>query len=225
MLPEIGVIFDAGTAIYRASEYLQTDSLDVYLTHVHLDHCVGLTFLFDFRAKCPELGEIRVFGEPAKLEAIEKHLLSELLFPVHPPCEMAPLVSEATLPDGGRLTYFPLEHPGGSVGYRIDWPDRSMAYVTDTVASPEADYVEKIAGVDLLVHEAYFGDGDSDQAALTGHSCISEVARVAAKADVGVLVLVHINPLIDDDSELDLAAAQEIFPNTQIGVDRMEIDF
>lgn len=225
MLPELGVIFDAGTAIYRASEHLATDSLDIFLSHVHLDHSIGLTFLFDLKAKRPELATIRVFGETAKLAAVEEHLFSELLFPVHPPCEMKPLETEQTLPDGGRLTHFPLEHPGGSVGYRIDWADRSMAYVTDTVASPDAAYVEKIAGVDLLVHEAYFQDDQSEQAELTGHSCLSEVACVAAQAQVGRLVLVHINPLLDDDSEIDLAGARQTFANTEIGVDRMEIDF
>ena len=47
MLPELGVAFDAGTATYRVSEYLSTDSLDIFLSHAHLDHVVGLTFLFD----------------------------------------------------------------------------------------------------------------------------------------------------------------------------------
>lgn len=225
MLPELGVLLDAGTAIYRASEHVSTDALDVYLTHAHLDHCIGLTFLFDLRAKRPELGPIRVYAEQEKLAAIENHLFSELLFPVHPPCEMKPLQKQVRLADGGRLTHFPLEHPGGSVGYRIDWADRSMAYVTDTVASPDAAYVDKITGVDLLIHEAYFQDDQPDQAKLTGHSCLSQVAQVAAKANVGRLVLVHINPLLDDDSEIELSRARQQFANTEIGVDRMEIDF
>jgi ribonuclease BN (tRNA processing enzyme) len=42
---------------------------------------------------------------------------------------------------------------------------------------------------------------------------------------VGRLVLVHINPLVTDDSHIDLAAARRIFANTEIGVDRMEIEF
>jgi ribonuclease Z len=139
--------------------------------------------------------------------------------------ELKPLAREITLSDGSRLTHFPLKHPGGSLGFRIDWPDRSMAYVTDTVARHDAEYVEKIRGVDLLIHEAYFTDELAEQAELTGHSCLGKVAEVAAEAQVGRLVLVHINPLIKDDAELDLTATRTIFRNIEIGVDRMEIDF
>ena len=47
MLPDIGVLLDAGSAMYRVREYLTTDTLDIFLTHAHLDHVFGLTFLFD----------------------------------------------------------------------------------------------------------------------------------------------------------------------------------
>ena len=123
------------------------------------------------------------------------------------------------------LTHFPLKHPGGSVGFRIDWPDRSLAYVTDTVAAAEAEYVENIQGVDLLIHECYFGDDKPQQAELTGHSCLTPVVEVAAKAHVGRMVLVHINPLLADDRDMQLDKAREIYANVEIGVDRMEIDF
>ena len=48
---------------------------------------------------------------------------------------------------------------------------------------------------------------------------------IAKKAGVGRLVLVHINPLITDDAAIDLVAAKKVFANTEIGVDRMEIEF
>lgn len=225
LLPDIGVLFDAGTGLYRASDYLKTDSLDIFLSHVHLDHCLGLTFLFDLRAECPNLDRVTVHGEPAKLDVVRDHLFNELLFPVRPPFEFAPLQKQCTLVDGGRLTHFPLKHPGGSTGYRVDWPDRSFAYVTDTIATPTADYVEKIRGVDLLLHECYFDDDDPARADLTGHSCLTPVLQVAAKAEVGKLVLVHINPMMKDDAEMDVHLVEHIFPNVVIGVDRMELEF
>ncbi|MCA9238099.1 MAG: MBL fold metallo-hydrolase [Planctomycetales bacterium] len=224
MLPELGVVFDAGTALYRASKHIETDHLDIFLTHAHLDHCVGLTFLFDLMAERP-VQQIRTYAEPEKLAAIQAHLLNELLFPVQPPGEMLPLQPVHLLSGGGKLTHYPLEHPGGSVGFRADWPDRSLAYVTDTVASADAAYVEKIRGVDLLVHECYFADGNDAQARLTGHSCLTPVLEVAAAAKVKRLVLVHINPLMADDAELGLAAAKHLFPRVEIGVDGMEIEF
>jgi ribonuclease BN (tRNA processing enzyme) len=223
MFPELGVVFDAGSAMYRVSEYLLSDTLDIFLTHAHLDHVVGLTYLFDVLQQHP-LQQVRVHGEVDKLSAIREHLFADFLFPVEPPFEMQILKPEVVLADEAVLTHFPLRHPGGSVGYRIDWPDRSLAYVTDTVAAADADYVEKIKGVDLLLHECYFGDDMPDQAELTGHSCLTPVAEVAAQAEVGRMVLVHINPLLNSDAALNVEKAQTIFPHIEIGVDRMELE-
>jgi ribonuclease Z len=224
MFPEIGVVFDAGSAMYRVGEHLTTDTLEIFLSHAHLDHVVGLTYMFDI-LQDRTMQEVIAYGEQEKLDAIRTHLFSKLLFPVDPPFEMKSLEPEIKLADGAVLTHFPLEHPGGSVGYRIDWPDRSLAYVTDTTAAANADYVKKIHGVDLLIHECYFNDDMEDHAVLTGHSCLTPVAEVAAKAKVGRMVLVHINPLLAADSEVNLEDARKIFPNTEIGVDKMELDF
>lgn len=224
MLPERGILLDAGTAMYRVSDYLTTDALDIYLSHAHLDHVVGLTFLYDILNR-HELQRVTVHGEAEKLEAVRTQLFAELLFPVDPPFAMQTLAPQEKISGGGVITHFPLTHPGGSIGFRLDWADCSMAYVTDTVAALDAQYVEHLRGVDLLVHECYFGDDEVEQAELTGHSCLTQVARVAAAAEVGRLVLVHINPLLENDDELDLPAARKIFPRTEIGTDRMEIDF
>ena len=224
LLPECGVMLDAGTAIFRAARYLQTDELDIFLTHAHLDHVIGLTFLFSLMHEHP-LRRVTVHGEPHKLAAVDEHLFSEYLFPTRPSFESRPLADEVRLPTGGRLTHFPLQHNGGSIGFRLDWPARSMAYVTDTTAAVEADYVEKIRGVDLLVHECYFPDNQADWAKKTGHSFTTPVAQVARKAEVGRLVLVHLNPLSTDDDPIGLDVARAIFPATELGEDLLEVDF
>jgi ribonuclease BN (tRNA processing enzyme) len=111
------------------------------------------------------------------------------------------------------------------LGLRLDWPGHSLAYVTDTTAALDAPYVEKIRGVDLLVHECYFPDGQEQWAKKTGHSCTTPVAQVARQAGVGRLVLTHINPLSTEDDPIGLDAARAIFPHTEIGDDLMEVEF
>ena len=224
MLPEMGILLDAGSAMYRVRDHLVTDELDIFLTHAHLDHVIGLTYMFDVLHD-REMKRVTVHGEQEKLQAVQQHLFSEFMFPVEAPFTMRAIEPEIQLAGNGKLTHFPLKHPGGSIGFRLTWPTRSMAYVTDTVADKHADYVEQIRGVDLLIHECYFGDDMPEQAELTGHSCLTPVVEVAAAAEVGRLVLVHINPLVDDDRELDLVGARKIFPHTEIGVDRMELEF
>jgi ribonuclease Z len=226
LLPECGAMFDAGTAMFRAPRFLTKPTLDIFLTHAHLDHIIGLTYLFSVVRQYP-LDRVRVFGEEEKLVAIQEHLFSEHIFPVLPPMEFCALPSDAPveLIDAGRVTHFPLKHVGGTVGYRADWPDRSMAYVTDTTASPDADYVERIRGVDLLVHECYFPDGHEEWAAKTGHSCTTPVAQVAKEAGVGRLVIVHVDPVVTKEDPIGLEVARDIFPSTELGCDLQEIQF
>ena len=224
MLPEVGVVLDAGTSFYRVRDYLCTDELDVFVTHSHLDHVVGITYLFDvLREK--SVRRVTVHGAADKLAAIEQHLLSESLFPVRLPCEFRPLVDREPLAHGGQLTHFPVKHPGGAVGFRLDWPGHSLAYVTDTTASASAAYVEAVRGVDLLVHECNFTDEHAELATKWGHSSTSGVAELALAAGVNRLILVHLDPMASGDDPVRLATAQKIFPATAVGLDRMAVAF
>jgi len=224
LIPECGVMLDAGTGMYRAGRHLRGPELDIFLTHAHLDHVIGLTYLFDVRYVHP-LQRVTVHAEAAKLEAIDRHLFAEPLFPKRPPCELRPLADKVELAGGGVLTHFPLEHPGGVVGFRLDWPGHSLAYVTDTTARPDVSYLERIRGVDLLLHECYFSDSWAEWAEKTGHSCTTPVAQLARAANVKRLVLVHINPLDAEEDPVDLPAARAIFPRTELGEDLMEVEF
>ncbi|MEX2185957.1 MAG: MBL fold metallo-hydrolase, partial [Pirellulales bacterium] len=188
MLPELGLVLDAGTSMFRVRDHLATDELDIFISHTHLDHVVGLTFLLDVLYQ-RTMHRVTVHAEQHTISAIKNILLSAPLFPVKLPCEFRPLDTEAmaqseaiasrglSIAGGGTLTWFPLQHPGGSTGFRLDWPERSLAYVTDTTADADADYVELIRGVDVLLHECNFRDGQETFARQTGHSSATSVAR------------------------------------------------
>ncbi len=223
-IPEFGIILDAGTGMFRLTDYLASNELDIFLSHAHLDHIVGLTYLLGL-LHGSDVEKVVLHGEPAKLEAVDKHLYAELIFGIKPDMEFRPLADEVAVRGDGRVTHFPLEHPGGSVGYRLDWPDHSLAYVTDTTAAPGVDYIDKIRGVDLLIHECYFPDELADLAKLRFHSSTSAVAQVAKDAEVDRLVLVHMNPADSRADPIDVAKARAIFPETEVGDDRMEVEF
>lgn len=224
LLPEQGVMLDAGTGMYRAARWLQTRQLDIFLTHAHLDHVVGLTYLFSVVRHHP-LDDIRVHALPETIEALERHLLAGPLFPARLPCRFLPLAEHAPLPAQGQLTAFPVAHPGGALGFRLDWPGHSLAYVTDTTADPHAPYLAHLRGVGLLVHECYFPDAEAELARRTGHSHTMAVAQLALSAHASRLVLVHTDPTAVEDDPVGLPTAQAIFPNTQLGYDLMELEF
>jgi len=224
LLPEVGIALDAGSGMFRLPSYLQGDELDIFLSHVHLDHCVGLTYLLSIAAQHP-LKRVTVHGEPAKLTALREKLLSEFIFPTPLDCTYEAINGPVPLAGGGTLTSFPLEHPGGSLGFRLDWPGKSLAYVTDTIARPGAPYIEHIRGVDLLLHECNFPDSHRQWADHTGHSHTSAVSQVAREAKVKRLALIHVVPTVGVADPVDVKVAQAIFPNTVLGQDLMELEF
>lgn len=224
MLPEIGVIFDAGTGMYRARNLIQTSELHIFLTHAHLDHVIGLTFLFDILVEHEDV-DVFVYMAEDKISSVMDHLFHEDLFPAKPNFKVIPFDTKPiTLPDGSTLTTIPLVHPGGSLGFRVDWADRSLAYITDTVANENAAYIKAISGVDTLIHECYFADGWEEKGALTGHSCLTPVAQVARNSQAKQTYLVHMNPLDEDCELIDLRKVETICPNIQIASDMQVIE-
>ncbi len=222
LLPGSGVLLDAGTSAFRVAERLESPELQIFLTHPHWDHIIGLTFLL-----VPMLdGRIqrcRLYGDAHTLEAVKTVLFAEATFPILPAFEFCPLddTPEIAIP-GGTLRHQTLaSHPGGSRAYRLDFSGGSLAYVTDT--STDGSYRDFIRGADLLIHECYFADGRETLAEKTGHSCLSPVAHAAAEVGVGQLLLTHIDPLHPEPVPLDLGAARKIFPRTDVAADLQSI--
>lgn len=237
-LPEVGIMLDAGSGAYHLAEYLQRPELDIYLSHAHGDHTSGLPHLFASYLKSDWLrrGEalsaenisdfVRRANEAlphTRIHADENTLAFVQPIYAYLPYQWQPLQTVEVLSNGGTLTHFMME--GGTVGYRLDWPGHSLAYITDTIARPDSAYLEHIQGVDLLLHECNGPDHLSMLMERIGHSHLTSALQAATQAQVRRLVLIHSSPIPELDYSADLESVRSIFPNVEIGQDHMEIEF
>lgn len=224
LLPEVGIAFDAGTSMFRLPAHLKVPELHLFLSHAHLDHICGLTYLLVPLLR-GEIRSCRVYGAPQVLKAVQQHLFSVAVFPVWPGFELVELEPGRQYRIGEvEVSHHPLpSHPGGSRAYRLDWEEadraKSLAYVTDTTV--DGSYTEFIRGVDLLIHECNFADDMAEWSARTGHSHTSMVAKLAKDSAVIRLVLTHVDPQHPEDNPLGIETARHIFPATELAEDGM----
>lgn len=197
LLQESGIVLDAGTGMFRLRDRMVGSELDILLSHVHLDHCQGLTYLLDVLWDRP-IERVQIHARPEDLRVVRERLFDSPLFPVPCQYELVPLQSGLVL-RGWKVEIRMQEHPGGSVGLRLTRGDSSIAYITDTTADPnDEESVDFVRNVNLLLHECYFDDSWEELARKSGHSTATAVAQLAAKANVQKLVLTHANPIADD---------------------------
>ncbi len=103
--------------------------------------------------------------------------------------------------------------PNGEITY-TPYQGRSYAYLSDTsYFEREAEYCR---GVDMIYHEATYGNEEQAIAKQRGHSTAREAAQVALKAEAKRLILGHFSTRYKDLTPL-LDEAREIFPTTELG--------
>ena len=119
-------------------------------------------------------------------------------------CYPAILLGESyTAQDGSIIPNNRLTKPG-----RIP---RRYAYCSDTEYFP--NLIEQVRGVDLLYHEATFGEDLRARLAATAHSTAQQAATIALKAEVKQLLIGHYSSRYTDVTPL-LDEARSVFPNT-----------
>ena len=95
-------------------------------------------------------------------------------------------------------------------------PPKSYAFCSDTAYKP--DLAELVKGVSCLYHEATFLDTHQDLAVKTKHSTAEEAAQIAAKAEVGQLILGHFSSRYPDLNAF-IQQAHRHFQNVHLAED------
>ncbi len=214
------LLIDAGTGVQRLVERPDllkgVGKVDIVLTHFHLDHVVGLSYLPALSLPEPP----RIWG-PGKLltGSSTRSILERLL---SPPFSSAPLDATTSdvreIPAHQAFEVGPISvatrvqefHAGSTLALRIG---DALTYCTDT--APDPGNVAFASGTRLLLHDAWYAQESSDDG---NHSAGGDAGRIAREAGVDHLVLIHVNPLQESDEALAATAARE-FPDVHVGVD------
>jgi phosphoribosyl 1,2-cyclic phosphodiesterase len=141
------------------------------------------------------------------------------LFPV-PPQVFAARVSFNDFRSGETLTPYPeitirtmpLNHPNGATGYRVEYDERTICYVTDTEhepGSPDQNVLQLIDGADIVIYDSTYTDEEFPKYQSWGHSTWQEGARLCDAAGAEQLVVFHHDPDHDDDFMDGIAKAAE----------------
>ena len=208
------LIFDAGSGLRELGAALVEEGctdVDLFLSHGHVDHLLGLPFFaFAFRAG----NRLRLWSgrhsPGGGTERLVRSLMGSPLAPVGPEafaadvtfCDFRPGRTLHPRP-GVAIRTAPLRHPGGATGYRVDHAGRSICYVTDTEHEPgtrDENVAGLVDGADIVIYDAMFTDEELPHHRGWGHSTWQEGARLCRAAGVGTYAIFHHAPDRDDDA-------------------------
>ena len=198
---------DAGTGTFgnlqRYVSFFEIDAL--VLSHLHLDHIMDVYPLYYALRYSPDTkGPIGlpVYAPPGA-EAFLGRILSD------EGCDFDGYLKFTDLQAGDKIELGPFRfgfvksrHPIETMAMRIETETGSLAYTSDS--APSDDLVELARGVDLLVAEASLQQPVEKLAEV--HMTAEEAGQLAAKADVGRLVLTHLTPGLDPKISIKQAA-------------------
>jgi len=234
------LIFDAGTGIRELGQALLDEKIgsdaDLFFSHCHLDHIIGLPFFEPLSRKGQRLhiwaGHLKPAGG---IEDAVRRLMSAPLFPIGIESFQAAIQfhdfcgGERLSPRAGiTLRTAPLGHPGGATGYRVDYGGHTVAYLTDLELGdgPFDEGVMALAkGADVLIMDATYTDAEIPAHLGWGHSSWQQVAKFADAAGAKKVCLFHHDPA-HDDAFMDkvAAAAEKARPGTVVAREGLRIE-
>ena len=224
------IILDAGTGIRSLGRELAaqgSQAVDIFLTHLHLDHIEGLGFFAPFYD--PDC-KVTVWGPPSSVRSLKERIsryLSSPLFPI----EISDLPARVVFRDvpaepweigGLRLSAHPVSHPGTTLGYRVEADGVTAAFIPDhepalgvELESLTSDWISGYPvaeGASVLFHDAQYTDDEYEHRIGWGHSSVRQAVSFAAITGTERLLLFHHDPAhTDDDLEVHRDRACELW--------------
>jgi ribonuclease BN (tRNA processing enzyme) len=219
---DFAVILDSGYGIYKIKEIVDFDKpVYLFITHLHLDHVIGLHVLDYFEFKQP----LRIIAPLESTEALKVLLKPPYTtdYTAHPyEVEIISAEDLAQHQFPFEVEALPLEHVVPDTGYRLTIDEKVIAFVLDTSYCENA--VKLARGADLLITESGFLPEKTGK--LFGHMNPVQAATLAKEAGAKQTLLTHFGgnayPTIHRRSTA-VVTGREICPSMVMGLDGMEV--
>lgn len=221
------LILDAGTGLRGLGKHLLRDNIrhaSLLLSHAHWDHINGFPFFeagyrpdFSLDIFARDLTGCNCIGE------VLTSCMEKPLFPV-PLTTMRAKLGFQNLHAGDQIDLAPglviktgeLNHPGGAVGYRIEYGGKVFCYVTDTehvAGQLDQNILRLIEGADIVAYDSSYTEEEYATRVGWGHSTWNEGVKLAREAGVKQFCLFHHDPDHDDTIMAGIEReAQRAFP-------------
>ena len=213
------IIMDAGTGILGIDfdAYQDAKRIDIFLTHLHMDHIQGLAFC---RPLFNPNKEVHIWGPNDSGESLQVRLnrfLSPPLFPIPlrdiPSRLMIREMPESPMELGPfRITSEFISHPGPTLGYRVESKGKVVTYLPDhepvigrNSLYPEDGWVsgfDLAEHADLLIHDSQYSRDEYQSKFGWGHSSMEMAVEFGVRTGAKGLVLFHHDPG-HNDTQLD----------------------
>lgn len=209
------IVFDSGSGIKDVNEYVfhhNIKKVHLFLTHLHLDHILGMPFFKALWHKDVEtiiycgtaepfggvLGALTSFFKPPYFPISFNQWLGEIKCIDFKPLETF------VLDDDVIVSTCSLNHPNGSIGYKVSHKKKIACYITDHEhgdAYIDASLEEFVKNVDIMIYDASYDDHKYEHAHTGwGHSTWQKACHLMQKSAVKHLALFHHDPDLNDDA-------------------------
>ncbi len=234
------LIFDLGSGARALGDTfgVSGQQATIFLSHYHYDHLQGLPF---FAPMFNPKNRFTIFGPRRNGLSIREILAGQMVQPYFPvtaemvfraPVEYRDIEAGQKLElGGGVVSALELNHPGGNLGYRVDYRGKSIVYATDVEHGSQLDerLFEFSRGADLLIYDAmytedeYLGRFGAPKTGW-GHSTWQAAVTAADRAEAKTLVLFHHDPgRSDADLEKVVRAVRKHRPEAIAARELMEL--
>ncbi|MER8658573.1 MBL fold metallo-hydrolase [Mesorhizobium sp. M0847] len=210
------LLFDAGSGLRPAGRTLRAAGVtdfDLFFTHCHYDHVIGLPA---FKPIYERGIKVTLWSGHLAGRMTTRQMVDEFIRPPWFPVTLG--VCKASLDcrdfasgdllrprEGVVVRTGSLTHPGGCIGYRVEWGGRVVAVITDTEHEPgklDQAVLGLIRDADLVIYDCTYTEEEMERYRGNGHSTWQQGVKLCEAAGARGLALFHHDPARTDD-ELD----------------------